>query len=61
MLTAFPHLFPPQTQPSADAPFPTAAAPALWKEFEDFYGRAMSPSQRFSTTSYRIRRRLLKV
>ena len=42
MLTAFPHLFPPQTQPSPNAPIPTTAAPAVWKEFEDFYGRAMA-------------------
>jgi cytochrome c556 len=45
LLTAFPHLFPPQTQPSPDAPVPTTAAPAVWKEFEDFYGRAMAAAK----------------
>jgi cytochrome c556 len=40
LLSAFPHLFPPQTQPSPDAPVPTTASPAVWKEFNDFYARA---------------------
>ena len=40
LLTAFAHLFPPQTQASPDAPVPTAAAPAVWKEFDNFYARA---------------------
>jgi cytochrome c556 len=40
LLSAFPHLFPPQTQPSPDAPVPTTASPAVWNEFADFYGRA---------------------
>jgi cytochrome c556 len=45
LLTAFPHLFPPQTQPSPDAPIPTTAAPAVWKEFEDFYSRATAAAK----------------
>jgi len=38
MLGAFPHLFPPQTKPGPDA-FSTAAAPAIWQDFEAFYGQ----------------------
>jgi cytochrome c556 len=38
MLGAFPHLFPPQTKPGPDE-FSTAAAPAIWQEFEAFYGQ----------------------
>jgi cytochrome c556 len=38
MLTAFPHLFPPQTKPGPDA-FSTAAAPEIWQDFEAFYGQ----------------------
>jgi cytochrome c556 len=45
LLSAFPHLFPPQTQPSPDAPVPTTASPAVWKEFNDFYGRAASAAK----------------
>jgi cytochrome c556 len=45
LLTAFPHLFPPQTQPSPDAPVPTTASPAVWKEFADFYGRAAAAAK----------------
>jgi cytochrome c556 len=45
LMTAFPHLFPPQTQPSPDAPVPTTAAPAVWKEFEYFYGRATAAAK----------------
>jgi cytochrome c556 len=45
LLTAFPHLFPPQTQPSPDAPVPTIATPAVWKEFEDFYGQATAAAK----------------
>jgi cytochrome c556 len=36
MLGAFPHLFPPQTKPGPDE-FSTAAAPAIWQDFEAFY------------------------
>jgi cytochrome c556 len=45
LLSAFPHLFPPQTQPSPDAPVPTTASPAVWKEFNDFYGRAAAAAK----------------
>ncbi len=45
LLTAFPHLFPPQTQPSPDAPVPTTASPAVWKEFGDFYDRAAAAAK----------------
>jgi cytochrome c556 len=45
LLTAFPHLFPPQTQASPDAPVPTAAAPAVWKEFDNFYSRATAAAK----------------
>jgi len=38
MLGAFPHLFPPQTKPGPDE-FSTAAAPAIWQDFEAFYGQ----------------------
>jgi cytochrome c556 len=43
LLTAFPHLFPPQTQPAPDAS--TIATPAVWKEFEDFYGQATAAAK----------------
>jgi cytochrome c556 len=45
LLSAFPHLFPPQTQPSPDAPVPTTASPAVWKEFNDFYARAAAAAK----------------
>jgi cytochrome c556 len=45
LLTAFPHLFPPQTQPSPDAPVPTTASPAVWKQFADFYDRAAAAAK----------------
>jgi cytochrome c556 len=41
LLTAFPHLFPPQTKPgvAADgAPINTTATLAIWKDFDAFYG-----------------------
>jgi cytochrome c556 len=38
MLGAFPHLFPAQTKPGPDT-FSTAAAPAIWQDFEAFYGQ----------------------
>jgi cytochrome c556 len=43
LMTAFPHLFPPQTQPSPDTP--TTASPAVWKEFADFYDRAAAAAK----------------
>ena len=45
LMSAFPHLFPPQTQPSPDAPVPTTASPAVWKEFTDFYDRAAAAAK----------------
>jgi cytochrome c556 len=45
LMSAFPHLFPPQTQPSPDAPVPTTASPAVWKEFADFYDRAAAAAK----------------
>jgi cytochrome c556 len=45
LLTAFPHLFPPQTQASPDAPVPTAAAPAVWNEFDTFYALATTAAK----------------
>jgi cytochrome c556 len=45
MQTAFPHLFPPQTKPAVGAdgsPGTTAAAPAIWQDFEDFYGKSQA-------------------
>jgi len=43
LLTAFPHLFPPQTKPcvSADgSPINTTATLAIWQDFDAFYGIA---------------------
>ncbi len=45
MLGAFPHLFPPQTKPGPDA-FSTAAAPAIWQDFEAFYGQTDAAAKR---------------
>lgn len=45
MLTVFPHLFPPQTKPAAAAdgsPSLTTATPAIWENFDDFYGMAQA-------------------
>ncbi len=45
LLTAFPHLFPPQTKPGVAAdgtPINTTATPAVWQEFDTFYGLAKS-------------------
>jgi cytochrome c556 len=39
MLAAFPHLFPPQTKPGPDE-FSTAAAPAIWQDFDAFYSQS---------------------
>ena len=41
LLTAFPHLFPPQTKPGVSAdgsPINTTATLALWQDFDAFYG-----------------------
>jgi cytochrome c556 len=43
MITAFPHLFPPQTKPGTSAdgsPSLTTATPAVWDRFDDFYKMA---------------------
>jgi len=43
LLTAFPHLFPPQTKPGVSAdgsPINTTATPAIWQDFDAFYGVA---------------------
>jgi cytochrome c556 len=43
LLTAFPHLFPPQTKPAASSDgtaSATAATAAVWQNFEDFYRQA---------------------
>jgi cytochrome c556 len=43
LLTAFPHLFPPQTKPGKAAdgsPINTTATLAIWKDFDAFYGAA---------------------
>ena len=45
LLTAFPHLFPPQTKPSISldgSPSTTSATLAIWQDFEDFYGKAQA-------------------
>src|SRR5262249_16986580 len=43
LLTAFPHLFPPQTKPPTDgSPSSTAASPAVWESFDDFYTKVMA-------------------
>jgi hypothetical protein len=43
LLTAFPHLFPPQTKPGVAAdgsPINTTATLAIWQDFDAFYGFA---------------------
>src|SRR5262244_2172610 len=43
LLTAFPHLFPPQTKPGVTAdgsPINTTATLAIWQDFDAFYGIA---------------------
>jgi cytochrome c556 len=43
LLTAFPHLFPPQTKPGVAAdgsPINTTATLAIWQDFDAFYGIA---------------------
>jgi cytochrome c556 len=51
LLTAFPHLFPPQTKPGVSAdgsPINTTATLAIWQDFDAFYGIAKSAA----TTAY---------
>jgi cytochrome c556 len=51
LLTAFPHLFPPQTKPGVAAdgsPINTTATPALWQNFDAFYDIAKGGA----TTAY---------
>jgi len=51
LLTAFPHLFPPQTKPGVAAdgsPINTTATPALWTDFDAFYDVAKGAA----TTAY---------
>jgi cytochrome c556 len=48
LLTAFPHLFPPQTKPGPAAdgsPSPTTATPAIWEHFDDFYGKTQAAAK----------------
>jgi cytochrome c556 len=45
LMTVFPHLFPPQTRPVTPpdgSPPSTAARPAVWESFDDFYEKAQS-------------------
>jgi cytochrome c556 len=42
LLSVFPHLFPPQTKPSDSQAIPTTATPAVWTNFDDFYGRVQA-------------------
>ena len=54
LLTAFPHLFPPQTKPGKAAdgsPSPTTATPAVWEHFDDFYGKVMAAAKLAYDTS----------
>src|SRR5215475_7922769 len=51
LLTAFPHLFPPQTKPGKAAdgsPINTTATPAIWQDFDAFY----SVTKDAATTAY---------
>jgi cytochrome c556 len=51
LLTAFPHLFPPQTKPGVSAdgsPSLTTATLAIWQNFDTFYGIAKGAA----TTAY---------
>jgi cytochrome c556 len=51
LLTAFPHLFPPQTKPGVAAdgsPINTTATLAVWQDFDAFYGVAKDAA----TTAY---------
>jgi len=40
LLSAFPHLFPPETKPTAD--LSTAATPAVWQDFDGFYDKVQA-------------------
>lgn len=54
LLTAFPHLFPPQTKPGKAAdgsPSPTTATPAIWEHFDDFYAKVMAAAKLAYDTS----------
>jgi cytochrome c556 len=42
LLSIFPHLFPPQTKPSDKLSTPTTATPAIWENFDAFYGMAQT-------------------
>ena len=51
LLTPCPHLFPPQTKPGKAAdgsPINTTATPAIWQDFDAFYGAAKDAA----TTAY---------
>jgi cytochrome c556 len=48
LLTAFAHLFPPQTKPGPAAdgtPSPTTATPAIWQDFDAFYGKVQAAAK----------------
>jgi cytochrome c556 len=62
-LTAFPHLFPPQTKPGKTAdgsPSPTTATPAIWERFDDFYGKAQAAAKLAYETSQAANANALK-
>ncbi|MFO1185804.1 MAG: cytochrome c [Bauldia sp.] len=40
LLSAFPHLFPPETKPGPDVS--TSATPAVWQDFEKFYDKVQN-------------------
>lgn len=40
LLSAFPHLFPPETKPGPDTG--TSATPAVWQDFEKFYDKVQA-------------------
>lgn len=49
LMSAFPHLFPPQTKPAKDGPSTTATL-AIWEDFEKFY----SATQAAATTALEL-------
>jgi cytochrome c556 len=54
LLTAFPHLFPPQTKPGVAAdgsPSPTTATLAIWQDFDGFYSKAQAAAMTAYDTS----------
>jgi cytochrome c556 len=71
LLTAFPHLFPPQTKPGVAAdgsPINTTATLAIWKDFDAFYGivkdaamTAYDASQAGTADQFRERAKKLRV